>query len=470
LGDDYVDRLFGYWKGRVRPEADLCCYWFELARRQIESGKCKRAGLLATQGIRGGANREVLQRIKQTGEIFFAESDRVWAIKGVNVQISMIGFDDGSETNRFLDSKHVTNINSNLSSLADITQARKLSANRKIAFMGDTKGGRFDITERQAIDFLDAPNPNGRPNSDVVVPWSNGLDVTRRNRNAWIIDFGIATDMESASLYENPFEYVRRENRPARESSRSGVQSWWLHERPRGDMRQALRPLARFLVTNTLSKYRLFVWNEAPTLPDHQLIIFSKSDDYYFGILQSRLHEIWALKMGSRQETRPRYTPTTCLETFPFPEPFARLEAVIGEAARDLDSTRNNWLNPPEWVREEILEFPGTTSGPWAHLVRDPGVDGTGTVRYARRVPRNAECAKKLAGQTLTKLYNKRPTWLDLAHRRLDEAVFAAYGWKPDMTDSEILSRLLALNLERANAEDKSAVAHPSKQAGVHQG
>jgi len=55
----------------------LVCYWFEKARAMIEEGKVKRAGLLATQGIRGGANRKVLERIKETGDIFWAQSDRV---------------------------------------------------------------------------------------------------------------------------------------------------------------------------------------------------------------------------------------------------------------------------------------------------------------------------------------------------------------------------------------------------------
>jgi hypothetical protein len=71
-------------------------------------------------------------------------------------------------------------------------------------------------------------------------------------------------------------------------------------------------------------------------------------------------------------------------------------------------------------------------------------------VRYPRLVPRDDACAAKLARRTLTNLYNERPTWLDLAHRKLDEAVFAAYGWPPDLPDEAILEKLLALNLERA--------------------
>lgn len=113
---------------------------------------------------------------------------------------------------------------------------------------------------------------------------------------------------------------------------------------------------------------------------------------------------------------------------------------------------RDAWLNPPEWTREEVLEFPGSTDGPWARFVHDADSRGIGTVRYPRIVPRNSACAEFLAKRTLTNLYNQRPTWLQNAHRKLDEAVFAAYGWPADLTDDQILERLLALNLERSGA------------------
>jgi hypothetical protein len=148
----------------------------------IAAGRAKRAGLLATQGIRGGANREVLKRIKQTGDIFFAVSDQKWWDAGTAVHISMIGFDNGTEENRLLDGKPAATINPNLTAIADVTKAKPLAANLGVGFMGDTKGGPFDITSADARRMLDTPNVNGRPSSDVVTPWCNGLDVTRRNR------------------------------------------------------------------------------------------------------------------------------------------------------------------------------------------------------------------------------------------------------------------------------------------------
>jgi hypothetical protein len=134
------------------------------------------------------------------------------------------------------------------------------------------------------------------------------------------------------------------------------------------------------------------------------------------------------------------------------PYPASEQRLAIAAAAKELDDLRNRWLNPPEWTREEVLEFPGTVGGPWSRYVHDPDERGIGTVRYPRLVPQDEEAAEKLKARTLTNLYNQRPTWLDLAHRKLDEAVFAAYGWDPGISDGEILERLLALNLERAGA------------------
>ncbi len=507
LGDEYVKALFQNLGNCVPSEADLCCYWFEKARHQIEDRKCKRAGLLATQGIRGGANREVLKGIKKTGDIFFAVSDREWVLSGASVHISMVGFDDGVETNRLLDGHAVNTIHANLSSVtADITKAATLAANLDIAYMGDTKGGAFDIAEARAIEMLHAPNPHGRPSSDVILPWVNGLDVTRRPRQMFIIDFGLSCIENECSKYDAPFDFVNKQVRPERIGNNRALYAryWWRHVEPRPGMLAALAPLPRFLVTTTVSKHRVFAWESSPTLPDHQLVAFGRDDDYFFGVLHSRLHEVWALKQGTRLETRPRYTPTTCFETFPLPfkddtdndvasRIVARLRAahyhlehdnvlreepppcepdqhrvVIAAAAKELNDLRERWLNPPEWTETRTLDFPGSLDGPWARYVDKATViprTRVGTVRYPRLEPRDAECAAKLAPRTLTKLYNERPAWLAYAHAKLDAAVSAAYGWPADLSDDQILERLLALNLARAADEAKAATKRAKTKA-----
>jgi type II restriction/modification system DNA methylase subunit YeeA len=178
LGDAYVEDLFRLYGGRLPAFADLCCYWFERARAHIAAGKCKRAGLLATQGIRGGANREVLKRIQESGGIFWAESDRPWILDGANVHVSMVGFDDGTEKTRILNGQEVSAINPDLSSAADITLAAILKENARISFQGPSPKAPFDIDAATAEQLLNSTgNPNNRPNSDVVRPLMRADDI-----------------------------------------------------------------------------------------------------------------------------------------------------------------------------------------------------------------------------------------------------------------------------------------------------
>jgi hypothetical protein len=410
--------------------------------------------LLATQAIRGGANRRVLEQIKTSGDIFWAISDRDWILNGAAVHVSMVGFDSGNQTDRMLDGEVVETIHADLSSGVATVAARRLPENQGRSFMGDTKGGPFDLPFDEVGELLTLPNPHGRPNSDVLIPWVNGVDLTRRPRGMWIVDFGLGMLEHEATLYEAPYEHIRSVVWPARARSRSTIGKWWLHERAREEMREAIAPQERYLATARVTKHRLFSWLPSPTLPDSATFVFADSTDQFLGVLHSRLHEVWALAQGTQLEDRPRYTPTSCFETFPFPSIDASIEAVIGEAAAELDRLRRAWLNPPEWTHEEVLEFPGSVDGPWKRFVHEPDARGIGTVRWPRVVAKDAECAKKLVKRTLTNLYNERPAWLDLAHKRLDEAVFAAYGWPPDLTDEQILKRLLALNLERAAGQN----------------
>ena len=143
----------------------------------------------------------------------------------------------------------------------------------------------------------------------------------------------------------------------------------------------------------------MFAWIDGDVLPDATIIVFARDDDYFFGVLQSRIHTLWASAMGTQlreAQSGLRYTPTTCFETFPFPHPTDDQRQAVADAVAELNRLREN------------------------------------------------------DSRTLTNLYNQRPTWLDNAHRALDAAVSDAYGWPADLEDGEILERLLALNLERA--------------------
>ena len=193
--------------------------------------------------------------------------------------------------------------------------------------------------------------------------------------------------------------------------------------------------------------------------------MFARDDNYFFGVLHSHFHEVWARAQGTQVREREsgfRYTPTTCFGTFPFPEPGEEQKSDIAAAAKELNELRENWLNPPEWTKAHVLEFPGAIDGPWSRFVIDPDARGIGTVRYPVIEPRDKNSAAKLAKRTLTNLYNERPTWLANAHVKLDAAVAPAYGFPVDLTADQILERLLALNRERA-ADEKSAPKKPPR-------
>ena len=447
LPDGYVDDLYLAWRDVVDRGSDLACYWHELARQQIEMSSSRRAGLLATNSIRGGANRKTLDLVKQSGDIFLAWSDEPWVVDGAAVRVSIVGQDDGSETSRVLDGKVVDTINSDLTAAIDLTRAARLPECAEVCFQGDIKGGSFDIGGDVAREMLSEPtNVNGCSNADVVVPWVNGMDITRRPRGMFIIDFGTQMAEVSAAAYAMPFSHVERHVWPVRKTARRKQywQRWWLHGETRPGMRAALEPLDRFIVTPRVAKHRLFVWLDARTMPDIATFAIARDDDYAFGLLHSRAHELWSLRMGTwlGVGNDPRYTPTTTFETFPFPWPLNTPDGAltpeqrahrdaIGEAARELDAKRRLWLNPPEWVREEPDVIPSLPP---------------------RLLPVDEHAEKELRKRTLTNLYNQRPTWLANLHATLDAAVFAAYGWPPDIGDDEMLERLLALNLERATA------------------
>ncbi len=464
LGDGYVNALFDVYAGSVRPEADLCCYWFEKARQAIAAKRTKRAGLLATQGIRGGANGATLQRIKETGDIFFAESDRPWVLAGATVHVSMVGFDDATEQTRILNGKEVAAIGPRLSLLPNLHLAEHLAANEGISFMGITPAGPFDLPFSDIENWLAAPNPNGRPNSDVLRLYLNGQDINQRARWAWTVDFGVARTAEEAAQYELPFEYLRTVVAPVRAQNRrqAYARNWWLYAEPRPAMRQAFVGKSRFLATCMVAKHRTFSWLDAVCLPANVVIAFGRADNYFFGLLNSRCHLLWAQAHGTQlreKESGSRYTPTTCFETFPLPCPTPAQESSIAAAAGALNDARESWLNPPEWTETRILEFPGSADGPWRDYLAPGSVaakTGVGKVRFPSLAPRDSDCSAKLKDRSLTNLYTQHPAWLEFARRRLDAAVAAAYGWPAELADEEILQRLLSLNHERAAAEARS--------------
>ena len=248
---------------------------------------------------------------------------------------------------------------------------------------------------------------------------------------------------QEAALYEKPFEHVRTHVKPMRDAGRREGRKryWWRHGETVPAMRKALAPLSRYIATCRVSKHRFFTWLPRCVLPDSRLYVIASDSDVMFGLLSSRIHELWSLANASMHGVGndPTYTAGACFETFPFPDgltpdlPAAAHEKCaacrpIAVAARRLNELRENWLNPAELVNrvpEVVQGYPDLN------------------------IPKTGPAANELRKRTLTNLYNTNQSWLRHAHRELDEAVAAAYGWEWPLEDEEVLGRLFALNQKR---------------------
>ncbi len=430
LGDDYIEPLHAHFP-QIHGEADLSTYWFEVASKQILKGKAKRAGLLSTNSISGIRSRPVLNRIKETGGIFMAWSDREWILDGAAVRVSMIGFDDGSESTNTLDGKVVNEIHPDLTGTDYISAALRLKENRNISFMGLSPTGNFTIDDKLMHKMLAADKHNAK----VLKRFISGTDITTRDRAKWIIDF---TDFElrQAEHYEMPLRHLLKHVKPYRDNHRNKrlQEYWWQFEATRSGMLNALGSVTRQLMTSLTAKHRFFVWYPSEARAANTVVAIARDDDYMFGMLHSNIHVVWALRKGATLEDRPRYNNSTTFETFPFPWPPGQEDSThpahirISRAAAQLHEERDAWLNPPDKSEKELKDHTLTNLYNALNVFRG----------------RNSMKTKPAA--------NSFAPRLDQLHRELDEAVCDAYDWETAILadEEEILRRLLALNLARA--------------------
>jgi type II restriction/modification system DNA methylase subunit YeeA len=457
LGEAYTLRLRAAYAGRVAGRADLVVYWFDKAARKILSGDIKAFGFVATKSIAKGASRAPLDLLTPAGQphIFNAWTNEPWVVEGAAVRVSIVcaaasSYRSMTGTQRYLNGREVAAINPDLSTGIDVTKAKKLPENARVAFQGVKLTGPFDITGAEARQLLQRPlNPNGRSNGDVVARLYDIDDIVGRDSDRWVVDFATGFSESEAALYELPFRVVKDRVVPFRsdpEQCRSDEgrlkNRYWEFQRPRPELRQAASGKPRVIVTPESSEHRIFVFVPQKVLLQGSLFCITRDDYLTFGVLCSRIHEVWATAQGNRLGVgnQRRYNIGVAFETFPFPAALTpNLPAAnyasdpratpIAEAAEKLDSLREAWLNPPDLVKhvsEVVAGFPD------------------------RIMPVSDAAAAELKKRTLTNLYNQRPTWLDNAHKALDAAVAAAYGWSTNLSDDEVLARLLALNAQRA--------------------
>lgn len=244
----------------------------------------------------------------------------------------------------------------------------------------------------------------------MVRPYLDGDDVNQRRKDRWVIDFG-TRKREDAERYLTPFAVVQERIEHLKTSSRSTT-AFWTFVRARAEMRAALNPLSRFIVTSEVSKHRIFAWAEKAVVPSGSLVVIAADDDFTFGVLSSSIHALWAWRPELTLEDRPRYPPSVCFDTFPFPHPSADAQVKV-----------ERWAVYLVKVRDKLLAADPTT---------------TLTDLYtALEAVRQSQDASHPAYALL------------VAQNRLDEAVAAAYGWIWPIPVVELLTRLLALNQQR---------------------
>nr|WP_247395086.1 DNA methyltransferase [Bradyrhizobium sp. 35] len=466
LGEAYTDRLRAAYEGRVAGRADLVVYWVQKATELLLSDRIQAFGLVATKSIAKGASRRPLDILSARGRtIFDAWTNEPWVVDGAAVRVSIVCAASPELNERLgatltLNGAPVANINPDLSSGIDVTQARKLPANRGLAFQGVKLTGPFDFDGAEARGLLALPtNPNGRSNSDVIARLYDIDDIVGRDSDRWCVDFGTSFTEREAALYEAPFAIIRNRVVPFRndpKKSRSDEERlksrYWEFQRPRPEMRRALTGKRRFLVTPESSEHRVFAFVPNTVRIQGSLFAITRDDDLIFGILSSRIHEVWATAQGNRlgQGNQRRYNIGVTFETFPFPagltpdlsvkaqteSPFA---PTIIEAAARLNELRARWLNPPDLVRIAPEVVPGYPD---------------------RVIPTNEAASDTLRRRTLTDLYNEMPTWLENAHDDLNRAVAAAYDLSSESSDEQILAHLLEMNLAGGEPAEHEDMVH----------
>lgn len=399
---EFIEREFGC------GLKDLCVYWFRRAAQVMRPGD--RAGMVGTNSVSQNRARSASLNyvVERGGVITDAVSRHKWPGEAV-VNVSIVNWvhRPESEPEKFvLDGEEVEGINTRLQeSIVPIEEYEKLEANAGKAFQGPIPGGNFYLDQAEAEDLVAADGSAAR---QVVRTFLVGKDIAEDPEQAprrWIVDFS-SMSLEEAMQFPACLELVRERVKPEREKNNREAyrRYWWRFVEPRRSMRTALAKRSRFIAGTATGKRFLFAWVAGSVCPSNASNVFAFDDDYSMGILLSSTHGAWALSEGSTLEDRPRYTPTSCFETFPWPEPSAGQRDSIAQLSRSLLE-----------IRSDI-------------------------------------CGNEQIG--LTTLYNQIDdgAWQDLvrAHLELDRAVAKAYGWlaKVAQDQLEIKARLAKRHAE----------------------
>ncbi|MFZ2955578.1 MAG: type IIL restriction-modification enzyme MmeI [Candidatus Ozemobacteraceae bacterium] len=321
-------------------------------------------------------------------------------------------------------------INSDLTVGADVTTSLPLRANAGLSCRGvSLHGGGFIVTPDRARE-IGLGRIQGLNNH--IRLYRNGRDLTSRARQVMVIDlFGLSSE-EVRSRFPEVYQHVVEHVKPERDQNNRDTykNNWWILGEPRRDFRPALVGLPRFIATVETSKHRFFVFLDATILPDNMLVKIALDDAFFLGVLSSKIHVVWALASGGTLEDRPRYNKTRCFEPFPFPICDDTLKAQIRELGERLDAHRKKQLagNAGLSMTDMYNVLSKLRSGEILNA-KDKLIHEQGLISILREL-----------------------------HDELDLAVAEAYGWPHNLSEEEILQRLVSLNRERIAAEASGQV------------
>lgn len=470
LGDGYVEALRSVWRD-VPDSADFVMFWWHHAASLVVEGKLSRFGFITTNSLRQTFNRRVVAAALERGamadsplpsrasakavassppslrlHLAFAIADHPWvdSADGAAVRIAMTVGAAGEGEGRLLT---VTDERGGNSEGLDVTLAERAGIIHPDLSVGANVAGAVSLLANAGISspgfklhgagFIVTPEEAARLETDAPIkPYRNGRDLTDKPRGAKLIDLFGYTAEEVRSRWPATYQRVLERVKPERDGKAHTADGaayarlWWLHGKPRQELRKMLAGLPRYIATVETAKHRFFQFLGEAVAPDNMLVCTALDDAYFLGVLSSRAHICWALATGGTLEDRPRYNKSRCFETFPFPAATPQQQARIRVLAEELDAHRK---------RQQALHADLTLTGMYNVL------------------------EKLRAGEVLNakdKLIHDKGLVgvLKQLHDELDIAVCAAYGWHDDPGDAAILERLVALNAQRAAEEAQGRI------------
>lgn len=457
LGDGYAETL---WKAHpgVNTSADFVMYWWDRAADILarKGSALRRFGLVTTNSITQVFNRRVVARRlsgKPPVSLIMAIPDHPWtkatkdaaavriamtvAVRGerpgvLREVVSETGLDTDEPEIEFEDAEG--RINADLTVGVDVTAAEPLLANAGLCCNGmKPLGSGFIVTETETR-ALGVGRRAGLENH--IWPYRNGRDLTSRARNVFAIDLWGLTEREVRERFPEVYQHlastVKMERDRAAEQSKTRdakeyADRWWTFCKPRQEIRSFTAGLERYVVTVQTAKYRLFQLLDRHLMPDQKLMVIGTNDPFLLGVLSSSVHTVWTLRtcswLGVGNDSV--YVKVRTFDPFPFPDPPEDVRAEIRALAEELDATRK------------------------AVQAEHPDLTLTGLYNVLEKL----KSGEPLTGKDEDIKTRGRVLILKELHDRIDAATFRAYGWPADLSDEDILARLVALNRERAAEE-----------------